>query len=449
VIDERSLENKRRQDMTDEERVRLFQRKLYRKAKQEKEFRFYMLYDKLMIGYLMHEAWRRVKTNGGAAGYDNMSISDVIKYGVEKYLSEIAEELRTKTYKPQPVLRVFIPKANGKLRPLGIPTVKDRIVQMCCKMVIEPIFEADFEDCSYGFRPKRSAHDAITVISDNLKKGKVQVYDADLSGYFDNIPHDKLMILVEQRISDSRILKLIRMWLKSPVYEDKQFKKNSKGTPQGGVISPLLANIYLNLVDKAVKRKGSIFQKYKIDIVRYADDFILMGYSMPSECLNYLHAILERMELTINTDKTHLLNARQEPFNFLGFTFRYVWSSYNKNKKWLRISPTKESIMNIRQKVGNYLRYNGRKNPYAVSKGLNSIMRGWLNYIIIPDVSYSNSGRFKLENYLWDRLRRYYKRKSQRASKLYRQGAFEVLTSHYGLIDPIIYKLVDSRKCFR
>jgi len=261
VIDERSLENKRRQDMTDEERVRLFQRKLYQKAKRENEFRFYMLYDKLTIGYFMREAWRRVKTNGGAAGYDNMSISDVIKYGVEKYLSEIAEELRTKTYKPQPVLRVFIPKANGKLRPLGIPTVKDRIVQMCCKMVIEPIFEADFEDCSYGFRPKRSAHDAITVISDNLKKGKVQVYDADLSGYFDNIPHDKLMILVEQRISDSRILKLIRMWLKSPVYEDKQFKKNSKGTPQGGVISPLLANIYLNLVDKAVKRKGSVFSE--------------------------------------------------------------------------------------------------------------------------------------------------------------------------------------------
>ena len=443
------LESKRRQDMTDEERVRLFQRKLYRKAKREKEFRFYILYDKLSIGYFMRESWRRVKANGGAAGYDGMKLSDVEKYGVEKYLSEIAEELKTKTYKPSPVLRVYIPKANGKLRPLGIPTVKDRIVQMCCKLVIEPIFEADFEDCSYGFRPKRSAHDAVTAISDNLKKGKVQVYDADLSGYFDNIPQDKLMILVEQRITDSRILKLIRMWLKAPVYEDKQFRKNKKGTPQGGVISPLLANIYLNLVDKAVKRKDGVFHKYKIDIVRYADDFILMGYRMPSECLLKLHAILKRMELTVNTDKTHLLNARQEAFNFLGFTFRYVWSSYNRNKKYLQITPTKASVINIRRKVGNYLRFNGRKNPYAVSKGLNSIIRGWLNYIIVPGVSYSNGGRFKLENYLWESLRRYYRRKSQRASKLYRQGAFEVLTSKYGLIDPIIYRLVESRECFR
>ncbi len=449
MIDERSLENKRRQDMTDEERLRLFQRKLYRTAKREREFRFYMLYDKLTVGYFIREAWKRVKANGGTAGYDGMKISDVIKYGVDEYLSEIVEELRTKVYKPQPVLRVFIPKANGKLRPLGIPTVKDRIVQMCCKMVIEPIFEADFEDCSYGFRPKRSAHDAITVISSNLKKGKVQVYDADLSGYFDNIPHDKLMKLVERRISDSRILKLLRMWLKAPVYEEKQFRKSSKGTPQGGVISPLLANIYLNLVDKAVRRKDSIFQKYKIDMVRYADDFILMGYRIPTECITYLHSILDKMELTINTDKTHLLNSRQEPFDFLGFTFRYAWSPYKKNRKYLRITPKKESIINVCRKAGDYLRYNGKKNPYAVSKGLNSIIRGWINYIDIPGISNTKSAKFKLENYLWDRLRRYYKRKGQRKSKLYSRGAFEVLVRKYGLIDPLIYKIADNRECFR
>ena len=170
---------------------------------------------------------------------------------------------------------------------------------------------------------------------------------------------------------------------------------------------------------------------------------------MPSECLSYLHSILERMELTINIEKTHLLNARQEAFDFLGFIFRYVWSPYKKNQKYLRISPTKKSIINIRQKVGNYLRYNGKKNPYAVSKGLNAIIRGWINYINIPGVSYSKRARFKLENYLWDRLRRYYRRKSQRKSKLYRQGAFEVLTSKYCLIDPLIYQVADSRESFR
>jgi group II intron reverse transcriptase/maturase len=309
--------------MTSEERVRQFQIRLYRKAKQDKTFRFYVLYDKLSLGYMLKEAWKRVKQNKGAAGYDGMSISDVEKYGVEMYLSEIADEVRQEAYKAQPVLRVYIPKANGKLRPLGIPTVKDRIVQMCCKLVIEPIFEADFQDCSFGFRPKRSAKDAITRVKGHVATERLrQVYDADLSGFFDNIPHDRLMKLVEQRISDRRILKLIRMWLKTPVFEDNRLTKSKKGTPQGGVISPLLANIYLNLIDKAVSRPDGHFHRYGVRIVRYADDFILLARKIPQHCIEYLHSMLNRMGLEVNEEKTRLVNVQAEPFDFLGFTFR-------------------------------------------------------------------------------------------------------------------------------
>lgn len=441
MIDE-NLTNKPKSAMTDKERVRVFQRKLYCKAKQEKDFRFYVLYDKLSLGYLLREAWIRVKSNGGAAGYDKVKISDIVHSGVDEYLLAIARELKTETYKAQPILRVYIPKSNGKLRPLGIPTVKDRIVQMCCKLVVEPIFEADFEDCSYGFRPKRSAHDAVTCIASNLKSGRKEVYDADLSGYFDTIPHDKLMFLVEQRITDRRILKLIRQWLKAPIFEDNKLNKNNKGTPQGGIISPLLANIYLNLVDKAVSRKDGAFLKYGITIVRYADDFVLMGRKIPEHCLSYLHGMLEKMELTINTEKSHLVDAQTEPFDFLGFTFRYDWDICGRNQKYLNIIPRKESEKNVRRRIKEYLGYSGHKNPQALSKGLNQIMRGWLNYITIPQVSYPKKAKRNLRWYLVQKFYRYYQRKSQRKCKLYRHNAFEVLERKYSLINPVKYNYV-------
>jgi len=293
VID-KNLTNKRKSGKTDDERVRSFQRKLYSKAKQERKFRFYVLYDKVYLGYFLREAWRRVKSNGGVAGYDKVSISSIEKYGVAKYLSELAVELQSETYKAQPVLRVYILKSNGKKRPLGIPTVKDRIVQMSCKMIIEPIFEADFEDSSFGFRPTRSAHDAVRRVHSTLKSGRREVYDADLSGYFDNIPHNKLMFLIERRITDKRVLRLIKQWLKAPIFEDNKLHKNKKGTPQGGVISPLFGNIYLNLLDKAVNRRDGFFHKYGISIVRYADDFILLARKIPKSSLDYLHLMLEK-----------------------------------------------------------------------------------------------------------------------------------------------------------
>lgn len=428
--------------MTPNERVRSFQRKLYSKAKQESDFRFYVLYDKLSVPYFLKEAWRRVKANKGVAGYDKLSFSDIEEIGVLSYLEEIREELISETYKAQPILRVYIPKGSGKLRPLGIPTIKDRIVQMCCKMVIEPIFEADFEDSSYGFRPKRSAKDAITEIKSNLKSGKAEVYDADLSSFFDNIPHDKLISLVEKRITDKRIIKLIRQWLKSPYFYANKLHKNRKGTPQGGIISPLLANIYLNLVDKAVNRLDGFFSKYGVKIVRYADDFILMAAKIPQGCLNYLHAMLDKMELTVNEEKTTLVNAYKDSFDFLGFTFRYDKSPFGNNGKYWNVIPSKKNEKNLRWKLKSYFQRSGHKNPFTLSKELNLILRGWINYVTIPGGSYPKLSKRRMRWYLMNKLRRYYYRKSQRKCKLYRQKALDVLINQYGLIDICKYKYV-------
>src|SRR3990170_4427040 len=264
VGEQLNLIPKKRKEMSRSERVQLYQRKLYLKAKQEKQYGFYVLYDKLFLPYVLEEAWKRVKTNGGSAGVDGITIKMIEESGVEEFLKNISEELRQQTYQASAVKRVWIPKSNGGQRPLGIPTLKDRVAQMACQLVIDPIFEADFEEHSYGFRPKRSTHDAITKIKEHLKSGKTEVYEADLSKYFDTIPHDKLMIVLKERIKDQRMLKLIKKWLKAPVYDDGQYtggKNNKVGTPQGGVISPLLSNLYLHLLDRIVNSATSIFQK--------------------------------------------------------------------------------------------------------------------------------------------------------------------------------------------
>ena len=221
--------------MSDEERVRDFQRKLYQKAKQDETFRFYVLYDKVRLLYFLRESYKRCKANRGSAGVDGMTFMDVEIYGIDKFLAEIVAELESKTYKPQPVLRVYIPKANGKTRPLGIPVIKDRVIQMAVKLVIEPIFEADFEESSYGFRPRRSSGDAVRQIKQKLQEGKGEVFDADLSAYFDTIPHKELLQLVGKRISDENVLHLIKMWLKAPVMDNCRLtggKENKLGTPQ-------------------------------------------------------------------------------------------------------------------------------------------------------------------------------------------------------------------------
>lgn len=430
------LQMKPRTPKSDAERIRDFQRKLYLKAKQEKEIRFYVLYDKIRDPRFLKEAYRRVKAKNGSPGVDGVTFEAIERDGVEGLLEPIKEELEKRTYRPSPVLRVYIEKANGKLRPLGIPTIKDRIVQMSCKMVIEPIFEADFEASSYGFRPKRSAHDAITAIKESIQEGNTEILDADLSAYFDTIPHNKLMVLIGKRISDRNVLHLIKMWLKAPVIEDgtpKGGKKNHLGTPQGGVISPLLANIYLHLVDKIINKKGSIFEQNSIKIVRYADDFVLMGKQIPKIAIDTLKKLLEGMELSLNEEKTKILDVKKEAFDFLGFTIGHRKGF--KNKKYLSIIPGKKAEKKFRKNIDKYLKEHMHANDAALTKGLNEKIRGWIGYFTIPGVSHTSESRSSLGYYVGIKLEWYFQRKSQRRKRLSNQRAVQYLSRHYGLID--------------
>jgi RNA-directed DNA polymerase len=434
---------KKRRDMSTQERLQQLQRKLYLKAKHDKGYKFYVLYDKVFLSYILKEAYRIVKVSGGSAGIDNVSFKEIEASGLEAYLTELGEQLRTRSYRPDAVKRVWIDKANGGRRPLGIPTIRDRIAQAACKLIIEPIFEADFEDSSYGFRPKRNAHGAMKAIKGNLQSGKSEVYDADLSSYFDSIPHDKLLIALSERVADKRIHLLIKLWLKAPVCEDGKYtsgKKRKAGTPQGGVISPLLANIYLNLLDRIINKPGSLFAQYGIEIIRYADDFILMGRNMPEVILNRLYQILKRMGLTINSEKSKRVNAKESSFDFLGFTVRYDRSIFDSSKRFWHIRPSDKSQRCIRQNINMLLKRIGHYRPEAVVGSLNARIRGWLNYYDAPGISYTKIPKRKLNWYLRTRLHRYYNRKSQRKSRLYRQQAFKILVDKYGLIDPICFQ---------
>jgi group II intron reverse transcriptase/maturase len=433
---------KKKKEMSSQERLHLIQGKLYQKAKREPGYKFYVLYDKVFVRYVLEEAYRLVRSRGGSPGIDGVTFEQMEREGKASYLEDLREALRTRTYRPEAVKRVWIPKEGGGYRPLGIPTIRDRIAQAACKLVIEPIFEADFEDSSHGYRPGRDAQGAIKAIKGHLQSGKTEIYDADLSKYFDTIPHDKLMATLQMRISDKRILQLIKMWLKAPVYEDGQYhggKKKKEGIPQGGVISPLLANIYLHLLDRIVNKPDSLFSKLGISIVRYADDFILMGKQMPEVTVDRMVRILDRMGLRLNESKSKKLNAREEPFEFLGYVIRYDRSIYNKHSRFWHIKPSGGSMRKIRQNINMELKRIGHYRPEQVSKSLNRKLRGWLNYFDIKGVSYMKLPSRKLEWYLRHRMQRFYNRKSQRKSRLYREQAYEILTLHYGLINVCAY----------
>lgn len=443
------LFKRRRGEIPDAERVLALQEKLYQKAKQERGYKFYVLYDKMFIPYMLRQAWESVRANGGAPGVDRISIHEIEARGVDAYLKDLGEDLRKQSYRPQAVKRVMIPKADGTERPLGIPTVRDRIAQTVCKMILEPIFEADFEDSSYGFRPGRSSKDAMGSIKQHLKKGRTQVYDADLSRYFDTIPHDKLLTALKERIADPRILNLIQKWLRVPVCDKGKYtsgKGNGSGTPQGGVISPLLANVYLHLLDRIVNHAGSLFSQYGVKIIRYADDFVLMGRVLPAEITDRLKSLLKRMGLMLNESKTRRIDAQKESFNFLGFTIRYDLNLTGGNTRYWNIMPSKKSEQKIRVKIKDYLKTHGHCSARNVASGLNPIIRGWLNYFEIKGVSYPAMSKRRLRYYMYNSLNRFYRRKSQRKCRLYGHNAFEALTTRFGLIDPMKYAFVQTRR---
>lgn len=439
------LFKRRRSEIPDAEKVSVLQEKLYQKAKQERGYKFYILYDKMFVPYMLREAWKSVKTKGDGPGIDGMTKEEIEIYGIDKYLQELGEDLRKQTYQSSAVKRVMIHKANGGERPLGIPTFRDRIAQTVCKMILEPIFEADFAETSYGFRPGRSTKDAMRAIREHLQKGNTEVYDADLSSYFDTIPHDKLLIALKERISDPRILKLINKWLKVPVYEEgklKSGKANKTGTPQGGVISPLLANIYLNLLDRIINNPRKLFVKYGVHIVRYADDFLLMGRTIPGEVTEKLKNLLQHMGLALNMTKTRKIDSRDKSFDFLGFTIRYDRDLKGRKTKYWNIMPSKKSEQRIRNKIRDYLITHGHCAANIVANELNSIVKGWLKYFEIRGVSYPSMSRRRLRFYLYERINRYYARKSQRKCRLFGHNALGALISKFGLIDPTQYTFV-------
>ena len=332
--------------------------KLHQKAKNEPKFRFYALYDRVYREDVLEAAWKHVGKRGKACGIDGVKAEDILDKdgGVESFLALIHEELKSKTYRPSPVKRVYIPKADGKKRPLGIPTLKDRVVQMAVVLILEPIFEADFHDCSHGFRPKRKAHDALDAIRDNLKSGRTQVYDADLKGYFDTIPHDKLMACVRMRVTDRNVLDLIRRWLRAPIIEEDENgkrqppKKSEQGTPQGGVISPLLANLYLHWFDKAFHCSKGPSEWSDARLIRYADDFVIMARYQGNRIDEWIsHRLESWLGLSINREKTSVVKLEKgESLDFLGFTFRYDRDLYGGEHRYLNVFPSKKSMLKAR-----------------------------------------------------------------------------------------------------
>lgn len=391
------------------EKSRQLQRNLYLAAKKDKQRRFHALYDRIFRLDILWRAWKEVRENMGSAGIDNITFEMVEEYGVEEYLLDIQEDLQNKKYRPKPVKRVYIPKPDGKQRPLGIPTIRDRIVQQACKIVIEPVFEANFLDNSYGFRPKRDAKQATEKVKKELYKNWY-VVDADIQGYFDNINHEILLGLLNRRISDRRVIKLCRQWLRAGVIENGKYYPTEKGSPQGGVISPLLANIYLHVLD-------SYWENHKElgVIVRYADDAVIMCRKRTDAELAFEHLkrIMTKLKLTLNPQKTKIVDMNKESFDFLGFCFQ-KFGKTKSGRKLPYMMPSKKAIKTVKDAVRVIT---CRKSAYEgleqkVEK-LNPLIRGWRNYF-----QHGNSTkRFKqLDEYVWMRLWRrvYYRRKQKK-----------------------------------
>ena len=412
------------------EKIRSLQRKLYCKAKAEPPFRFYVLYDKICREDILLHAYRLARANAGAPGVDGITFARIEEEGLEAWLAGLREELVSKTYRPDPVRRVMIPKPNGGERPLGIPTIRDRVVQTAAKIVLEPIFEADFEDTAYGYRPQRGAVDAVKAVHRHICRGYTDTVDADLSKYFDSIPHSGLLKSVARRVVDRNVLRLIKMWLKAPIEERDEDgtrrmsggKGNKSGTPQGGVASPLLANIYMNRFLKYWRLSGC-GEMFCAHVVSYADDFVILSRGHAAEALAWTKAVMTKLGLAINEEKTSLKDARKERFDFLGSSFGPHY--FGANGHWyLSACPSKKSIQRFKTKIGNLL-VPANIDPWPeVLDKLNSALRGWSNYF-----SYGTRRRQYrgVDRYVYERVRDFLARRHKVAGRGTRRFSCETV----------------------
>lgn len=396
--------------------------KLYQKAKQEPKFRFYALYDRIFRKDVLLAACREVIANGGAPGPDGITIDQIVNSegSSERLVEQLHEELKARRYKPGTVRRVYIPKPGGKRRPLGIPNLRDRIVQAAALLILEPIFEADFVDSSYGFRPERSAHDALAKVRAAMERGQTEVYDADLQSYFDSIPHDKLMAALRIRITDGAVLRLLESWLKAVVIEtdDNGRPKGSRptsGTPQGGVISPLLANIYLHWLDKAFRSERGPGVWANATYVRYADDFVILAKYVGARITGWVtHIVEERLGLVLNREKSRVVKMLEgkASFDFLGFTFRFHQGRFGRGRRYLNVGPSKKAVARERAKIRGLTHPKRCFVPVMqLIKQMNQHLGGWSQYFMYghPRVAFRTINRFVRE-----RLKRHLKRRSQR-----------------------------------
>jgi RNA-directed DNA polymerase len=419
------------------EKIRILQRKLYCKAKAEPAFRFYLLYDKICREDILRHAYALVRANAGAPGVDGMTFDQIDASGVEAWLAGLREELVSKTYRPGPVRRVMIPKPGGGERALGIPPIRCRVIQCAAKLVLEPIFEADFEDSAYGYRPRRSAVDAVKETHRQICRGYTDVVDADLSKYFDTIPHSDLLKSVARRIVDRHVLWLIKLWLKAPVEErdgngnrHMSGGKNSKcGTPQGGVASPLLSVIYMNRFLKhwRLTERGEAFRAH---VISYADDFVILSRGHADEALTWTKVVMTKLGLTLNQVKTSVKDARRESFDFLGYTLGP--RHFPKDGRWyLGAAPSRKSVKQVKVKISELL-VPGNKGAWEdVRKGLNRVLRGWSTYFSYGSLSPVYQA---VDRYVEDRVRNFLRKRHKVQGRGTRRFSREHIFGELGVL---------------
>lgn len=421
-------------------KLRDWRAKLSAKAKQEKRYRFYSLYGLVSHPETLRAAWAQVRANGGKPGVDGVSIEQIEKEGERAFLEQLGRELAAKTYRTGAVRRAYIRKANGKLRPLGIPNVRDRVVQAAVLLILDPIFESDFLDCSHGFRPGRSTHDALEIIRQNLAAGRCSIYDADLEGYFDSIPHDKLMACVRMRVVDGSVLRLIKQWLNAPVEEKDESgrshrRRNDKGTPQGGVISPLLANIYLHWFDHVFHAKDGPARWAKAVLVRYADDFVIMTRYVGEELREFIDNKIEVwLRLKISREKTRIINLQEQGavLDFLGYSFRLDRDRYGRKLRYWNMHPSSKALAREREKLGVMINKTCCFQPLPELIGeLNRHLKGWSNYF---RVGYNRAAFRQINAQVRKRLARHLRRRSQRAWRPANGTSIYAHLQHLGLI---------------